>query len=419
MLEHRLTRFSLALLSVLLLAVAVAGGQSQARPGPAARVLLGEKLFFDTALSRPPGQSCAACHGPGVGFTGPDEDINKGGAVYEGAAHGRFGNRKPPSAAYADAPALGTRKEDDDTVFFGGSFWDGRATGGRLGSALAEQALGPFLNPLEQNLPDGAAVVAKVCAGPYASLLRDVVRKEKGIEDPCAPGNASAVYDAIGLSIAAYETSSRTQPFSSRYDRFLAGKAELDEQEKLGLRLFAGKAKCSSCHPHRPGPRGEPPLFTDFTYDNLGLPPNPANPFYAMGPEYNPAGPAWKDEGLGGFLETQPQYARYAQENLGKFKVATLRNVALRPSHAFVKAYGHNGVFKSLPEVVHFYNTRDVLPACGSVRAPKPGSNCWPAPEEPRNLEHDNSGKLGLTAAEEAAIVAFLETLSDEPPPAR
>jgi cytochrome c peroxidase len=121
----------------------------------------------------------------------------------------------------------------------------------------------------------------------------------------------------------------------------------------------------------------------------------------------------------GGFLKTQPRYARYAQENLGKFKVATLRNVALRPSRAFVKAYGHNGFFKSLAEIVHFYNTRDVLPACGSVRAPDPGTNCWPAPEEPRNVEHDNSGSLGLTTAEEAAIVAFLETLSDEPPPAR
>jgi len=352
-----------------------------------------------------------------VGFTGPEEEINKGGGVYPGAVHGRFGNRKPPSAAYASSPVFAARTEKGKTVFSGGSFWDGRATGERLGSALAEQALGPFVNPLEQNLPAGADVVATVCAGPYASMLREVAKKEKGIADACAPGNASAVYDLIGLAIAAYETSSRVQPFSSRYDRFLAGKIRLSGQEKRGLTLFADKGKCSGCHPHGRGPKGEPPLFTDFTYDNIGVPPNSANPFYRMGPEYNPDGAAWRDPGLAGFLETEPRYARYAAENLGKFKVPTLRNVARRPSHGFVKAYGHNGVFKSLEEVVHFYNTRDVLPVCGTVKDPRPGKNCWPAPEEPRNVEREETGKLGLTADEEAAIVAFLQTLDDETPP--
>ncbi len=396
------------------------GALGQALPPESARVRLGEKLFFDTSLSRPPGQSCADCHGPAVGFTGPDEKINRGGAVYEGAFHGRFGNRKPPSIAYADAPAFGMRKEDGEAVFYGGSFWDGRATGSRLGSALAEQALGPFLNPLEQNLADGAAVVARVCAGNYVSLLNEVAQKEKGIQDACAPGNAAVVYDVIGLSIAAYETSRKVQPFSSRYDSFLAGKAELNEQEKLGLALFAGKGRCSRCHPHERGPKGEPPLFTDFTYDNIGLPPNPANPFYRMGPEHNPAGAAWKDPGLAGFLKEDPRYARFADENVGKFKVPTLRNVDRRPSPGFVKAYGHNGFFKSLEELVHFYNTRDVFPACGATSEPKPGRNCWPAPEEPRQVEHENTGKLGLTASEEAAIVVFLKTLDDQPsPPAR
>jgi cytochrome c peroxidase len=379
--------------------------------------VLGEKLFFDTSLSRPPGQSCAACHAPAVGFTGPVEEINRGGSVYPGAVHDRFGNRKPPSTAYAASPVLATRRENGETVFFGGSFWDGRATGARLGSTLAEQALGPFLNPLEQNLAAGADVVAAVCAGPYASMLREVAKKEKGIADACSPVDASAVFDVIGFAIAAYETSSRSQPFSSRYDGFLAGKARLSEQEKRGLALFGGKGKCSGCHPHQRGPKGEPPLFTDFTYDNIGVPPNPANPFYGMGPEYNPAGAAWKDPGLGGFLKTDPRYAPHAEKNLGKFKVPTLRNVARRPSPGFVKAYGHNGAFKSLEEVVHFYNTRDVLPACRAVAAPKPGKNCWPAPEEPRNVEREETGNLGLTSEEEAAIVAFLATLDDETPP--
>ena len=218
----------------------------------------------------------------------------------------------------------------------------------------------------------------------------------------------------IGLAIAAYETSPAAQPFSSRYDRYLAGKARFTEQERRGLALFAGKGKCASCHPHQRGPKGEPPLFTDFTYDNIGLPPNPENPFYKMAPEFNPDGAAWKDAGLGGFLKTEPRYARYADENLGKFKVPTLRNVNRRPSPGFAKAYGHNGVFKGLEQVVHFYSTRDVLPACGSLKAPEFGKNCWPASEEPRNMERETVGKLGLTADEEAAIVAFVKTLDDE-----
>ena len=109
---------------------------------------LGKSLFFDTNLSTPTGQSCAVCHAPNVGWTGPDEDINEAGAVYEGAVPGRFGNRKPPASAYAgDSPIL----YYDGTKWVGGMFWDGRATGWTLGDPLAEQALGPFLNPLEQN----------------------------------------------------------------------------------------------------------------------------------------------------------------------------------------------------------------------------------------------------------------------------
>src|SRR5512144_1991211 len=160
-------------LVVSLFACAAAQAQSTTEPAGTGAADLGGKLFFDTSLSRPPGQSCAACHAPGVGFTGPLEAVNKGGGVYPGAVHGRFGNRKPPTSSYAASPVLGTRTEDGKTIFYGGSFWDGRATGARLGNALAEQALGPFVNPLEQNLPDGDAVVAAVCAGPYASMLRE------------------------------------------------------------------------------------------------------------------------------------------------------------------------------------------------------------------------------------------------------
>jgi len=95
-------------------------------------------------------------------------------------------------------------------------------------------------------------------------------------------------------------------------------------------------------------------------------------------------------------------------------KVPTLRNVDLRPHPGAVKAYMHNGAFKSLEEVVRFWNTRDVLPRC-EVGAPRTawGEHCWPAPEVDVNVNTTELGRLGLTLEEEAAIVAFMRTLSD------
>ena len=341
------------------------------------REKLGKALFFDTNLSTPSGLACAGCHGPEVGYTGADAAINAAGAVYEGAMAGRFGNRKPPSAAYAgDSPIL----QWDGTKWVGGMFWDGRATGWTLGDPLAEQAQGPFLNPLEQNNDSAQVVINKVLASNYSVLFGQV----------CTDSNT--YYECIGRSIAAYERSKEVNPFSSKFDYWLKGQAKLTDQEQMGLELFNGKAKCANCH--------VAPLFTDFTYDNLGVPKNPLNPFYSES-GWNPAGMAWVDHGLGGFLATVPQYAQYAAANLGKHKVPTLRNVDKRPYSGFVKAYGHNGYFKSLNEIVHFYNTRDVSGAG------------WPSPEVAENMNTLEMGNLGLSHDEELAIVAFLETLSD------
>jgi cytochrome c peroxidase len=101
-----------------------------------------------------------------------------------------------------------------------------------------------------------------------------------------------------------------------------------------------------------------------------------------------------------------------AKSFIGKYKTATLRNVDKRPRPDFVKAYMHNGYLKSLKEVVHFYNTRDVLPRC---QAGDPGEkvSCWPAPEHPETMNHKQLGNLGLTSKQEVQIVAFLKTLTD------
>jgi cytochrome c peroxidase len=376
---------------------------------------LGKALFFDK-ISEPDSMSCAVCHGPEVGFTGPVPGINEHGAVYRGAVPQRFGNRKPPSAAYATLSPI-FYFDEAEGLFIGGNFWDGRATGENLGNPAADQALGPFLNPVEQNNPSKQAVLEQVAASKYADLWEAVWGEPISFE---TEEDINENYDRIGLAIAAYEASSEVNQFSSKYDYYLAGQVELTEQEAWGLELFEGdKAMCSACHPSE----GAEALFTDFTFDNLGIPKNPENPFYDMDEVYlddgspiNPEGAAWVDPGLGGFLMTRPEWADMAEDNMGKHKVPTLRNVDKRPGNNFPKAFGHNGYFKSLEGIVNFYNTRDVKPACENPLTTEKDAlkqGCWPAPEVPENVNVDELGDLGLTEEEEAAIVVFLKTLSD------
>jgi cytochrome c peroxidase len=184
---------------------------------------LGRSIFFDDNLSINDNQSCAACHAPESGWTGPDPAINAGGAVYEGSIPDRFGNRKPPSSAYATpSPILHFVIQKKEALFIGGNFWDGRATGQTLGSPAAEQAQGPFLNPLEQALPDADAVIAGICGGEYKDLFTQVCGA-----DACGAANVTEAYDCVGLSVAAYEGSPEVNQYSSKYDAYLAGAVDL------------------------------------------------------------------------------------------------------------------------------------------------------------------------------------------------
>jgi len=310
----------------------------------------------------------------------------------------------------------------DEGFFVGGTFWDGRATGERLGSPTAEQAQGPFLNPVEQALPDAACVVYRVVHASYPVSFTSVwgtaitsVAWPSDVETVCATegghvalssGDRTKVmeaYDQIAFSIDAYEASGEVNAFSSKFDAWKAGTAKLTRMERQGKALFRGKGKCDLCHLMN----GRQPLFTDFTYDNLGMPANPDNPVYDVNPSF-------VDLGLGGFLASRPDYAGFAEDNDGKFKVPTLRNVDLRPQTGDVKAFGHNGYFRSLRAIVHFYNTRDVLPTCSaSMPWLIEGETCWPAPEYPENVNDGELGNLGLRPRQEAKIVASLKTLSD------
>ncbi|MEE4264605.1 MAG: cytochrome c peroxidase, partial [Desulfobacteraceae bacterium] len=229
---------------------------------------LGKAIFFDEDLSLNRNQSCASCHGPEVGWTGPDSFINDQGSVYEGSVPGRFGNRKPPTAAYATLSPIFYM--DKKGLFVGGNFWDGRATGQILGNPAADQAMGPFLNPVEQALPDSACVVYRVCNASYPVSFEDVWGDEScniqwpmNIETQCATEGISVslspsdreksdmAYGNIALSIAAYEASAEVNAFSSKYDLTFnssPNKAKLSKEEQKGLALFWGKGKCARCH---------------------------------------------------------------------------------------------------------------------------------------------------------------------------
>jgi cytochrome c peroxidase len=412
---------------------------------------LGKLLLFDKRLSVNQNEACSFCHTPETGFTGPVQSLNLTTVSYPGSVRARFSNRKPQSYMYAPfAPVLHYNALQGD--FVGGNFWDMRASGYRLQNPSAEQAQGPPTNPVEMGLPDSACVAYRLSQTPYRKLFETVwgadsfnIQWSSDVEKVCTtpgppPANdqypvhlsvadrarADRAYDCFALAISAYEFSPEVSPFTSKYDHVQAGTDQFMPQEKLGYELFRGKARCNECH--RDGGPGEEPLFTDFTASNLGVPRNPGLQIYYEGrPDQhgytpNPAGGAYVDKGVGSFLRTlqsdsgqlnpDSEWIKGAPKFDAKFQVATLRNVDMRPRPDFVKAYMHNGYFKSLKEVVHFYNTRDALPKCA---AGDPGEKvtCWPVPEDSTNLNKRQLGNLKLTGREEDALVSFLTTLTD------
>jgi cytochrome c peroxidase len=336
---------------------------------------LGKDIFFDTDLSEPAGQACASCHAPETGFTSPNAARNAREAIIAGAQSDRAGARTPPSVAYAvySPPLHWKRKE---RTYVGGQFRDGRV------SDLMDQVKFPLLNPVEMNNPDTASVCRKVAMAKYAAQFNTY----GGPLDCAADG-----FERIAQAVIAYETSREVNAFSSKYDAYLKGVTKLNAEEMRGLALYRDKAKCEQCHPSKPGPNGESPLFTDFGYDNIGVPRNPFNPFYQQGPKINPAGLAYKDPGLGAIIDKPSE--------IGKFKVPTLRNVAAG-GESFPRAYMHNGALKGLKEVMEFYNSRDAQ------------RTRW-QPEEPTNVNAEDLGKLGLSAREQSDVIAFLKTLTD------
>jgi len=413
--------------------------------------LLGKLMLYDKQLSVNRNEACAFCHMPETGFTGPVSELNRTTGSYPGSVRTRFSNRKPQSHAYAPlSPVLHYNPGQGDLV--GGNFWDMRATGRRLGNPAAEQAQGPPTNPVEMGLPDIACAVYRASQRPYRLMFESVwglqafaIAWPSDVEQACSRpgpppagepmpvhlgpidrGRVGTTFDQMAQSIANYEASAEVTNFTSKFDAVLAGKAKFTAEEQAGYDVFRGKAQCNACH--RDGGPGEDPLFTDFTASNIGMPANPRLPYYresrpdALGYAANTAASSYIDGGVGDFLThkhllSQPstvdaRWLGLAAQNHARIQVPTLRNVDKRPYPTFVTAYGHNGYFTSLKAIVHFYNTRDVLPRCQPHDVGE-GTTCWPAPESTDNMNTSRVGRLGLSEVEEDAIVSFMETLTD------
>jgi cytochrome c peroxidase len=357
-------------------------------PGLSAVAALGERLFRDESLSASGHLSCQTCHRPEFAHAAPPAEVVSEG----GPAMDVPGLRNSPSIRYASfTPPFGY---DEEGTAFGGFFRDGRVP------TLAEQAKQPFLDPREMANPTPTAVIGRLRKSPNAARFRKVFGAD-ALDDP------EAAFARLAAAIAQFEVENPDfRRFDSKFDAFLAGETALTPAEERGLALFEDpeKGNCAACHPSRRAADGSPPLFTDFTYDNVGLPRNPriaAN-----------ADPAFFDLGLCG-----PERKDLAapRDLCGAFKVPTLRNVARTPP------YFHNGAFDTLREAVDFYARRDTHPEAwypGSANGirkfddlPAALAGAVNSVEVP--YDRKAGGRPALTAAEIDDVVAFLRTLDD------
>jgi cytochrome c peroxidase len=464
-------------------------GAAMAQDVPALQEL-GKRVFFDS-ISNPPRQSCSTCHVPENGWTGGVAGINKKGVAIPGANPHTVGGRKPPSNAYASfSPPFGTRPTTNPSgpvlcnlgigpLCFGGVFWDGRAEGratplvalpnvtgqgatphvgdeifetdeqeqayGGFIGPVADQALGPFPNDVEQNVPDGndhglpgaEAVCRHVELAQYTELFEKAW--DEKIDCDTEPDIS---FKRIALAIAAWQHSDEVNSFSSKRDQgqrnpssgvLILPFTSLTDQENLGHDLFYGRndsglnkgngglpknANCAACHNNFRGTSaGNEPeqLYTDFAYHHIGLPANFDSENFD--PDDGDAGALAHTNPQAVFDPANPNATPFA----GHVKTPTLRNVDKRRGNGFPKAYMHNGYFKTLEQIIHFYNTStllrdDVACPAGTTAAQAMTRNCWPAPEFDTPNQAGNFGllgNLGLTADEEAALVAYVKTLTD------
>lgn len=324
---------ALALAAASSIALVACGGGGTPPPAPSGlspAAALGEKIFKDASLSASGRMSCASCHAP----TAAHAQTNGLAVQLGGPALDVAGLRAVPSLRYlGTTPAFFFAKDGTPT---GGFNHDGSA------DSLLAQAVRPFLAAHEMANGDAKTVVAKLAQASYAADFRKAFG-DQVLADP------DAAFLAVRHALQRYqlEDTAEFAPFTSKYDAFLAGQLKLSDPELRGLALFNNPAKgnCAACHPSARGSDGSAPLFTDFSFDNLGVPRNTDIPATADAGYFD----------LGLCQANRPELA--ARGDLcGAFKVPTLRNVATR------RAFFHNGRFKTLRDALRFYVTRDTNP---------------------------------------------------------
>ncbi len=342
---------------------------------------LGAALFFDVNLSRDRTQSCASCHDPARAFI-DWRDNGVAAAASLGGDMVSLGDRNAPTLSYASLiPAFHRNTEGE---YVGGLFLDGRA------ADLAGQAGGPPLNPLEMAQPDKSAVVERLQESEMYQVAFKALFGDAIFTD------VNAAYEAMTQSIAAFEQQEFFSPFDSKYDRYLRGEYQLSREEELGMTLFFSEqfTNCNQCHQLNILPGSERETFTNYRYHNIGVPRNRSLRIA------NGLMDGHTDQGLlANPLVDDPAQA-------GKFKVPTLRNVAI------TAPYMHNGVFQELETVIQFYNKYNSRSEAAQIN-PETNEH-WGEPELSANisLTELESGPF-LDERRVNALVAFLKLLTD------
>ncbi|MDQ7980846.1 cytochrome c peroxidase [Paraburkholderia sp. SARCC-3016] len=389
---------------------------------------LGKDIFFDRSLSGSGRISCASCHSPDHAYGPPDGRP----AQFGGIAMNLEGARAVPSLRYldhnptftigapnimpdTDSPAVSPAAVSGAVAAIaksgapqtapgappapvpqGGFDWDGRA------NSLQEQAVGPLLDPHEMANRNLDVVTDKLRHAGYAKRFIDLF-------GPNVMNNPGQLIGEALFALGRYQAEDVSfHPYDSKYDWYLAGKAQLSAQEMHGLKLFEDPAKgnCAACHIDRPSRDGIfPAAFTDYQFEALGVPRNRA---LAQNRD-----PHHFDLGLCG-----PARADYRNQKnyCGLFKTPTLRNVATR------RVFFHNGVFHTLTDVLHWYVERDTDPRkwypaerYGAVHKyddlpPQYRANI-DVVDAP--LDRKPGQAPALNDAEIADVIAFLNTLTD------
>jgi cytochrome c peroxidase len=391
----------LAMLTVGLRGIDAAAAAEPPSPGTSAIAALGKKIFFDASLSRSGRMSCSTCHSPAHAY-GPPNGL---AVQLGGPGMDRQGARAVPALRYVlnRTPVWGKtfianpaeRILEGDESPVGGFGWDGRF------NTLHEQAAFPLLAMNEMAAADSREIAAKLQRTSYADDFRKVFGAQ--IFDDWRRAYAAAL-----TAIERFELEDPSfHPYTSKYDDYLDGKAQLSDQERRGLTLFDDpkSGNCASCHLDRKGMDGSHPVFTNYQFETLGVPRNPEISTNAV--------PGYFDQGLCGPLrEDQAAQSKYC----GMFKTPTLRNVATR------RAFFHNGRFHTLKDALRFYVQRDTdprlwYPAASSGRVNKfddlPASSRGNVDIIDEPLTRGEGATPAWTDPEIDDVIAFLQTLSD------